>query len=73
MEPKASNYTNNHEEFMSNNMDLLDDAHFRPNQFNSLRMCPVKISQLPQMGKDEKEQNILLYDLREEKHETRQI
>ena len=52
MEPKASNYTNNLEEFMSNNMDLLDDEPSRPNQFNSLRMCPIEISQLPQITEE---------------------
>ena len=52
MEPKASNYTNNLEEFMSNNMDLLEDKPSRPNPFNSLRMYPLEISQLPQISEE---------------------
>ena len=52
MENKASNYTNKAEEFLSNNPDLLDDEPSRPNQFNSLRMCPVQISQLPEITEE---------------------
>ena len=52
MENKASNYTNKAEEFLSNNPDLLDHEPSRPTQFNSLRMCPVQNSKLPEITEE---------------------
>ena len=53
MEPKASNYTNNPDDFFSNNPDLLEDNHYRQNDQNSARLCPIEISKLPELDEED--------------------
>ena len=52
MEPKASNYTNNTEDFWDGNMDLLESRPPRQNHQTSLRLCPVDISTLPEITEE---------------------
>ena len=53
VEPKASNYTNNPDDFFSNNPDLLEDNHYRQNDQNSARLCPIEISKLPELDEED--------------------
>ena len=46
VEPKASNYTNNPDDFFSNNPDLLEDNHYRQNDQNLARSCLIEISSI---------------------------
>ena len=52
VEPKASNYTNDPDEFFRNNPDLLEDNHYRQNDHNSARLCPIEISKLPELDEE---------------------
>ena len=52
MEPKASNYTNNTEEFLAGNMDLFEPKPPKQSHQTSLRLCPVDISTLPEITEE---------------------
>ena len=52
MEPKASNYSNNVDEFISNNIDLVEEGSPRQDEFNSVKAMPVIISQLPEITEE---------------------
>ena len=44
MELKASNYTNDPDEFFRNNPDLLENGPYRQNDLNLARSCLIEIS-----------------------------
>ena len=52
MEPKASNYTNNTDEFWAGNMDLLESRPSKQTHQTSARLCPVDISTLPEITEE---------------------
>ena len=48
----SSNYSNDVDEFLFNNQDILRNGPPRQNSENSLRNCPVEISTLPEITED---------------------
>ena len=64
MEPKASNYTNDYEEFLAGNMDLFEPRPSKQSPQTSARLCPIDISTLPEITEETlpKWENLKQYD-----------